>query len=111
MGRPKAIIDGEQVRKLARLGCSNVEIAQVLGCDEGTLRNRFSEFLTKGRLQTKNRLRRVQLRMALSGKYPVMTIWCAKNILGWSDSPEAGEVKAVPTELKIVRPDLSKLGT
>ena len=50
MGRPKKYdIDTKEVEQLASFGCTNIEIASFLGCDESLLRKTYSEFLTKGR--------------------------------------------------------------
>ena len=50
MARPKKYnIDKKQVQNLARLGCTNIEIADFFGCDESLILHSYSEFLTKGR--------------------------------------------------------------
>ena len=43
MGRPKKIIDPEQIRSLARLGCTWDEIASVLQIARGTFSARMKE--------------------------------------------------------------------
>ena len=58
MARPKKDIDGEKVKKLAEYGLNNSEIAQYFEVNEGTIRKGYSEFLTKGRLNIKTKLRR-----------------------------------------------------
>lgn len=87
MGRPKLDIDEEEVRKLAKLGATNVDIAGFYGCDEGTIRKRFSEMLTKGRAERRNTLREFQWKAAEDGNV-TMLIWLGKQELGQRDSIE-----------------------
>ncbi len=84
MARPKLNINGEEVQKLASFGCTNVEIADFFGCSEGTIRNSFYEYLTKGRSMKKLRLRQIQWKIAENGN-AAMAIWLGKNELGQSD--------------------------
>ena len=87
MARPKKYnIDGEQVRKLANYGCTNVEIANFYGCSADLIEKSYSDFLTKGRAEMKLRLRQLQWKSAEKGN-AVMLIWLGKQILGQSDIP------------------------
>ena len=87
MARPKKYnIDGEQVRKLANYGCTNVEIANFYGCSADLIEKSYSDFLTKGRAEMKLRLRKLQWKSAEKGN-AVMLIWLGKQILGQSDIP------------------------
>ena len=87
MARPKKYdIDVKEVEKLAKYGCTNIEIADFFGCDESLLRKSYSEFLAKGRVGGKIRLRKLQWRLAQRGSVP-MAIWLGKQILGQSDTP------------------------
>jgi|TARA_Y100000031_G_scaffold93713_1_gene102801 hypothetical protein len=88
MARPKKYnIDKKQVQNLARLGCTNIEIAEFFGCDESLIRHSYSEFLTKGRSEQKLRLRQLQWSSAEKGNI-VMQIFLGKNILGQTDKIE-----------------------
>ena len=92
MSRPKKYnIDETQVTKLASYGCTNIEIAHFFGCDESLLRKSYSEFLTKGRAESKIRLRQAQFKLALGDEdnapHPSMLIWLGKNVLGQADAP------------------------
>ena len=60
MGRPRAKIDPEQVRKLAAIDCTIAEIAAVVGCSRDTLERRCRAELNDGREQGKASLRRKQ---------------------------------------------------
>ena len=87
MARPKKYnIDGEQARKLANYGCTNVEIANFYGCSADLIEKSYSDFLTKGRAEMKLRLRQLQWKSAEKGN-AVMLIWLGKQLLGQSDIP------------------------
>ena len=87
MARPKADIDGEQVKKLAELHCSVNEIADILGCGRDTIYRRFKAELDKGRAEGRTRLRSMQFRAAGNGS-TAMLIWLGKQILGQKDQQE-----------------------
>lgn len=87
-GRPKAqpkkrTIE-QQIKNLASLGLTNIEIAQYFGYHEATLRRNFDEFLTKGRIELKKSLRKKQIDVAKKGNVS-MLIWLGKQYLGQSD--------------------------
>ena len=86
MARPKKHdIDTKQLQNLARLGCTNTEIADFFGRSENTIR-RYGEYLTKGRAECKMRLRQMQWRSAEKGNV-TMQIFLGKQMLGQADSP------------------------
>ena len=87
MARPKLDIDPKVVESLAKLGATNVEIADHFCCDEGTIRKRFSDILTKTRAVRKVRLRELQWKLAEEGNLG-MLIWLGKQYLGQSDKAE-----------------------
>ena len=84
-GENKRVIDEEEVDSLARLWCSYTEIADFLQLPIETVKYNFRENITKGRAETKQALRKAQIKVALSGN-TTMLIWLGKNILGQSDS-------------------------
>lgn len=86
MPRQKLNFNEKEIANYARLGCSNREIADMLGCDEGTIRKRFSALLAKARGWRKAKLRELQWKAAEAGN-PTMLIWLGKNDLGQSDEP------------------------
>jgi hypothetical protein len=65
VGRPRTAINAEQVRKLAALGCTGQEIADVLGVHRDTLAANYSAQIDKGKSQLRIRLRRQLLKHAL----------------------------------------------
>ena len=106
MARPKLNIDESEVEKLASYGCTNTEIADFFNCDEGTIRGRFSEILTKTRADLKKRLRKKQVEVAESGNV-TMLIWLGKQMLEQTDKQEMehkGELKVSGFEITRAEP-------
>lgn len=96
MARKKKIIDvktEELVQKLAKIGANDTEIADILGVDQKTVKNNYSEFLRKGRAELKIKLRRKMIQVAEKGNV-VMLIFLAKNFLKMSDE-EQNELKVI----------------
>ena len=89
VGRPKKYdIDTDTLFKLAKYNLTNIEIADIYGCDEALLRKNYSEFLTKGRGELKKRLRQAQYEVAVDDKNVTMLIWLGKQILGQTEKAE-----------------------
>ena len=89
VGRPKKYdIQPDTLFKLAKYNLTNIEIADIYGCDEALLRKNYSEFLTKGRAELKKRLRQAQYEVAVEGKNVTMLIWLGKQILGQTEKAE-----------------------
>jgi hypothetical protein len=84
MPRPLKDIDGEQVFKLAKLGCTQAEIAEHFGCAQSTISERFRLDFQLGQAQSKTSLRRAQFKSALSG-CATMLIHLGKQYLGQTD--------------------------
>ena len=83
----------KQAEKLAGCGLTNKEIAEVLGYDENTLKRHFEIFLTKGRVNLKERLKRKQISVALQGNV-TMLIWLGKQYLDQKEqSQDTNEIK------------------
>ena len=87
MARPLLPIDGEQVFKLAQIGCRNQEIADYFNCSAQTIETRFQPELDKGRAELKMTLRRWQIEAARKGNVAMM-IWLGKQLLGQQDKYE-----------------------
>jgi hypothetical protein len=95
-GDNKKVIPPDEVEKLARLWCSYQEIADWFELPRETLLYNFRDLIAKGRSETKQALRRAQIKSALSGNTS-MLIWLGKNILGQGDNPlESGELQPLP---------------
>lgn len=104
MGRPKADIKPEQVAALARIGCTQEEIAAVLKCTPRTLRNRFKEEIRSGMDEMRASIRRWQYMKAKDGNV-AMLIWLGKQYLGQKDRTEETH-KAEVIEIERIAPKM-----
>lgn len=86
VGRNKTVIPEEDFLNLARLHCTWQEISDFFGVPVQTLRDNFWDLWQQGQSETRQRLRRAQLDLALKGDR-VMLIWLGKQILGQSETP------------------------
>jgi len=96
VGRPKIVVDGALVEKLAGIGCPNKEIASIVGCSVDTLDRHFADVITKGRENGKTRIRQKQIQMALGGNV-AMLIFLGKNMLGQTDKQEITGIENAST--------------
>jgi hypothetical protein len=93
-GRPRLEFDLRQVEELARIGCTEEDMAAVLGVSVDTIQRRkrtcpeFCGVIEKGRASLRNSLRRLQVKKALEGN-TTMLIWLGKQLLGQSDRQSA----------------------
>lgn len=93
MGRPKIVIDWEQVDKLCTFHCTGEEIASVLKISYNTLARAvkdefdmtFEDYFIQKSAFGKMSLRRRQFSAAMEGDRSMM-IWLGKNWLGQRDS-------------------------
>lgn len=89
MARPKLVIDGELVRSMAEIQCTQEEIAHVVGCSVDTLSRRgFAEIIKKAAEGGKSSLRRQQWAKAMDGN-STMLIWLGKQYLGQTDKMQS----------------------
>ena len=86
VGRNQVVVPPEEVEDLAKLGCTDRDIARWFGIDENTLRYSFSDNLIKGREDLKISLRRAMLKNACVNLNAAVQIFLAKNMLGMSDN-------------------------
>ncbi len=94
VGRNKTVIPEEQVAQLSEYHCTNKEMADFFDVPLQTFMDNFRDIITKHRLITKQRLRKKQLEVALSGD-KTMLIWMGKQILGQSENPISDESSQV----------------
>lgn len=87
MGRPAKNIDPKLVEAFAKLGATNVDIADYCMCDEAVIRKRFSDVLAKARANRRIKLREMQWKSAEAGSV-AMQIWLGKQELGQTDKVE-----------------------
>ena len=85
-GRNHIPVPPDEVEMMAKIGCTNREIAQHYGVNENTLGRVFEAYLARGRSELRQRLRQTQLRVAFDGN-PTMLIWLGRNILGQNETP------------------------
>jgi hypothetical protein len=90
MPRPKAVINTDEVIKLASINCSVEEIADFFDVHKRTIERRFAAALKKGRSHGKMSLKRKMWTVAMSdGKGSItMLIWLSKQMLGYTDQPK-----------------------
>lgn len=98
MPRKRIDIDLKQVERLAEIGCTDQEIAHVLGVSEAHIQRRARDALDRGRANLRRSLRRKQLELARKGSVP-MLIWLGKQYLGQRDRQDVSYTKE---ELKVV---------
>lgn len=84
--KPKIDIK-EQVRQLAAINCTWLEIASIIGMKERTLRRRYGQTYKTGRESGKMSLKRKMYETAMNGNVTMM-IWLSKQMLGYTDKVE-----------------------
>ena len=91
LGRPKIIIDEKVVANLASIGCTQEEIASVLGVSRRTLQRHFAQIIEENKNKGKASLRRKMFEIALKGNSN-MLIWLSKNELNMRDKIETQNI-------------------
>jgi len=115
-GKPRKQLDPITIEALGGIGCTNEEIALILGCDDKTLTRNYGECLQKSRAKMKMSLRRKQFELAMTGNLGAL-VWLGKNLLGQTDRMEntrkdiptaadAGKRKAIQKVLDEARKEL-----
>lgn len=97
MGRPKKVIDTDALKKLAAIGCTYEEMADVMGCDKSTLTRRFAHIIKEGYSEGNKSLRRKQFEIAIGGNVG-MLIWLGKQRLGQVERTEL-RLERIPDEI------------
>jgi hypothetical protein len=104
IGRNKVVIPEQQVAELAKLHCTNKEMADFFEVPLQTFMDNFRDIIIKNKLITKQRLRSKQLEVAFNGDR-TMLIWLGKQMLGQSESPLSTDQSQV---LPWLEPDSDK---
>jgi hypothetical protein len=94
VGRNKVVIPEDQVAQLSEYHCTNKEMADFFDVPLQTFMDNFRDIITKHRIITKQRLRKKQIEVALSGD-KTMLIWLGKQMLGQSENPISDESSQV----------------
>jgi hypothetical protein len=89
--------DLDEVETMAGLGMRFEDIARLKGMCLDTLKKHAGEQLNRGRAKAKAAVMQTAYKMALSGKYPAMTMFWLKTQAAWSEtmpeeSPTKGEL-------------------
>ena len=95
VGRNNIPVPPDEVELMAKIGCTDSEIADHFNIKDDTLRRNFADNITKGRSELKQRLRKAQLKVAFEGN-ATMLIWLGKNILGQQESPQGASKGVLP---------------
>jgi hypothetical protein len=103
MGRPPKDVDSETVRKLAKLGCNQDEIADFFGVTQSVISERFRSDFHLGCAESKISLRRMQFKRAMQGS-DRMLIHLGKVYLGQTDRLDV-TTKGTPAVVYIEKAD------
>ena len=99
--------DSKIVGELAAAGCSNSEIADILGCSKKMIGSRrFAAILAKNRAEVRKHLRQVQIEAALGGSV-MMMIWLGRQLLGQTSENDIS-VDSDPEQLIVVLDEKQK---
>ena len=91
VGRPKTILNLDELEKLCRLNCTMPEIASYFNVPLRTLEDKYTndkeirKTIDKGRNQGKLSLRRKQIQILDETNNATMAIWLGKQLLGQRD--------------------------
>jgi hypothetical protein len=89
-GQPKKFLkvdQEQQIKALAAIGCTNREIATVIGLNRETLEQRYGDLILTGKERMNVSLRRRQLAKAVDEGNTAMLIWMGKQYLGQAENP------------------------
>jgi hypothetical protein len=102
-GRPSKVltISEADVKKLAKIGCTQEEIGEILGVAHSQISRSFAQAYKSGLSACKMSLRRKQLAVARKGN-PALLIWLGKQMLGQKDKQEITGDEGGPIVMKIV---------
>lgn len=90
VGRPLKDLPEKDIATWARMGASMRLIAQLAGCNEKTIRSRFSAVASQNDAAGKVELLTAQHYKALDGDVKMLQ-WLGANRLGQSSRPELGD--------------------
>jgi hypothetical protein len=111
-GRPKKELDYELIEELAKIQCTQDEIASCVGVNVKTLRadEKFLDLYKKGQETGKKSLRRYQFDCAKKGN-SAMLIWLGKQYLGQKDNIDVTTQKMEDDGLTTaIKESIEKLG-
>lgn len=91
IGRPRLLLDEDQITSLSKINCTMKEIASVMKCSVDTLERGFADIIKRGQEEGKTSLRRHMWIAAEKGNV-TMQIWLSKQLLGMHE-PQTNETK------------------
>ena len=91
VGRPRIEVDENIVANLASIGCTQEEIASVVGVGRSTIQRNFGQIIEDNKNKGKASLRKKMWELALKGN-PNMLVWLSKNVLNMRDKIETQNI-------------------
>lgn len=85
VGRPRVKVDMDILANLSQIGCTQEEIASVLGISARTLQRNFAEIVEINKNKGRASLRKKMWDKAIKKDNTNMQIWLSKNELGMKD--------------------------
>ena len=104
MARPRKILDADLIQNLARVGCTNEEIASACKVSADTIARNYAAVVKEGRDHLRTNLRMWQVKLAQGGNV-AMNIWLGKQLLGQSDKTDFA-VSGLPIKQYSFTPEL-----
>jgi hypothetical protein len=89
-GRPRKELDAEQVYKLARIGCTQAEIADIFNVNEATIRRNYAEEYRRAQGDYKTSIKRAQFLRVKKGS-DTMLVHLGKTVLGQTEKATDGQ--------------------
>lgn len=112
MARAKIQLCEDDVKDLAKIGCTYQEIASIVGCSVDTLVRQYKEVIQSGHEDMKASLRRQRLAIALNPEHKqqaAMLIFLSKVILGDKEYEVIDDGRNAPKiTVEFVAPDKNK---
>jgi hypothetical protein len=101
LGRPPLKIDPEQVKTLAAIQCTMIEMGHVLKCSVDHLERHFADVIKEARTQGVMSVKRKQYELAMKGD-KTMLIWFGKNYCGQRDRHDVTATTTNNTQVTVV---------
>jgi len=99
-GRPRKVIDEDQLEKMAMSGLTNDEMASILNVSDDTLINNYSGVIKRGRANLNMSLKRRQIKAAMEGN-ATMLIWVGKQYMGQKDRQDISHEDQQPVNITV----------
>lgn len=96
-GRPPLNLDKEQIKRLAHINCTMLEIASVMKCSVRTLERGYADIIKEAKENGKSSLRRELWKSAEKGNV-TMQIWLSKQLLGMRE-PKNDESEEIANKI------------